>query len=72
MLTIYLGAPEIPNDVIDQDRDGSDLIIPDDDGDGFTVDVDCDDTIRIFTHTPRHPMTESISISNGVDLNGRT
>ena len=32
------------NDGVDQDCDGSDLIIPDNDGDGFTEDVDCDDT----------------------------
>ena len=35
---------EIPNDGIDQDCDGSDLIvIVDNDGDGFDDIVDCDD-----------------------------
>ena len=34
----------MPNDGIDQDCDGSDLIvIVDNDGDGFDVDEDCDD-----------------------------
>ena len=42
--TVNPGAPEIPNDGIDQDCDGSDLIVVvDNDGDGFDVDEDCDD-----------------------------
>ncbi|MCK4957900.1 MAG: SUMF1/EgtB/PvdO family nonheme iron enzyme, partial [Planctomycetes bacterium] len=39
--TVYPGATEIPNDDIDQDCDGSDLI--DADEDGFYVDNDCND-----------------------------
>lgn len=42
--SIYPGADEIPNDGIDQDCDGEDLIIEDVDMDGYTVaDGDCDD-----------------------------
>ena len=49
--SIYPGAPEIPNDGIDQDCDGSDSVVPtdlvvviDNDGDGFDETTDCDDT----------------------------
>ena len=35
--SVYPGAPEVPNDGIDQDCDGQDLIIlSDNDGDGYT------------------------------------
>ena len=38
------GASEVPNDGIDQDCDGSDLVLPiDNDNDGFDDTVDCDD-----------------------------
>ncbi len=40
--TIYPGAPEIPNDGIDQDCNGSDEVI-DEDNDGFNSSVDCND-----------------------------
>ncbi|MCO4772926.1 MAG: right-handed parallel beta-helix repeat-containing protein [Deltaproteobacteria bacterium] len=44
--TIYVGAPEVPYDTIDQDCDGADLVDADGDGfDGVAVGgPDCDDT----------------------------
>ena len=54
---------------VDQDCDGSDLIIPDNDGDGFTADVDCDDTMLLFILVPlKYRMTDLIKIGNGTDL----
>ena len=39
------GASETPNDGIDQDCDGSDLVVAvDNDGDGFEETFDCDDS----------------------------
>lgn len=45
--TVYPGAPETPDDGVDQDCDGSDLVTSntDEDGDGYFLEVDdCDDT----------------------------
>ncbi|WP_282135440.1 MopE-related protein [Seonamhaeicola maritimus] len=43
--SVYPGAQEIPNDGIDQDCNGSDLVIPDTDSDGILDNVDnCIDT----------------------------
>ena len=42
-------AIDIPEDGIDQNCDGVDATLLDGDGDGFTVDVDCDDTDNILT-----------------------
>ena len=38
--SVYPGAPEVPNDGIDQDCDGQDSIVPIDlDGDGFDTEM---------------------------------
>ena len=67
--SVYPGASEIPNDGVDQDCDGSDFIIPDDDGDGFTADVDCDDSRCInlsgATEIPNDGIDQNC---NGTDL----
>ncbi len=50
--TIYRGAPEIPDDGIDQDCDGADLVI-DRDGDGFKNEDDCGpDDASIYPGAP--------------------
>ena len=44
VMRVSIQVVEIPNDGIDQDCDGSDLVVfADTDGDGFTADVDCND-----------------------------
>jgi Putative metal-binding motif/RTX calcium-binding nonapeptide repeat (4 copies) len=37
------GAPEVPDNGVDEDCDGSDLVNPDRDGDGVPRPIDCDD-----------------------------
>ncbi len=60
--SIYPGAPEIANDGIDQDCDGSDLVEPvDNDGDGYAADVDCNDNDESI-----HPGAPEIA-NDGID-----
>lgn len=65
--TIYPGAPELPNDGIDQDCNGSDLIIntnPDTDGDGLTD----DDEIAIYNTDPNDPDSDDDGLTDGQEV----
>ncbi|MGI9527965.1 MAG: MopE-related protein, partial [Weeksellaceae bacterium] len=65
--SIYPGAPEIVNDGIDQDCDGSDL--KDADGDGYAEDIDCNDNdASIYPGAPEIVGDGIDQDCNGVDL----